>query len=171
MPRFFVLLLAFLTAVGPAAAHGIAVFAAPEGEVVAGYVYYPDGERIGGATVHLLGPDGVELGEMETGADGSFSFKPEILADLTIRARTADGHGAEYHIHAEDLAAAGGHEGHLEDMVEHAVARQVRPLREQIEAYEHKIRVHDVLGGIGYILGIAGILFFVRARRPASGTD
>ena len=168
MPRFFVLLLAFLTAVGPAAAHGIAVFAAPEGEVVAGYVYYPDGERIGGATVHLLGPDGVELGEMETGADGSFSFKPEILADLTIRARTADGHGAEYHIHAEDLAAAAGD---LEDMVERAVARHVRPLRRQIEAYEHKIRLHDVLGDVGYILGIAGILFFVRARRSAPGTD
>ena len=169
MPRFFAaFLLAFLAAAGPAAAHGIAVFAAAEGEGIAGYVYYPGGERIGGATVHLLGPDGAELGEATSKPDGSFLFKAEIRADLTVRARTADGHGAAYQIHAEDMAAAAGD---LEDMVERAVARHVRPLRRQIEAYEHKIRLHDVLGGIGYILGIAGILFFVRARRSAPGTD
>jgi len=50
-------------------------------------------------------------------------------------------------------------------LVEEAVARQLRPLRERIERYEEKTRLRDVLGGIGYILGIAGVLFLCTGRR------
>ena len=46
-------------------------------------------------------------------------------------------------------------------MVERAVSRQIRPLREQIERYEEKLRLRDVLGGVGYICGIMGLAFFV----------
>jgi nickel transport protein len=52
----------------------------------------------------------------------------------------------------------------LAALVEDAVARQVGPLREQLQSYEDKVRLHDVLGGIGYILGLAGLALWWRSR-------
>jgi nickel transport protein len=54
----------------------------------------------------------------------------------------------------------------LEEQIERAVARQLRPLREQLEQYEQSVRWHDVLGGIGYILGLAGLAGWLLGRRP-----
>jgi nickel transport protein len=48
---------------------------------------------------------------------------------------------------------------------EAAVARQVRPLREALEAAQDRARLHDILGGIGYILGISGLGLWWGARR------
>jgi nickel transport protein len=50
--------------------------------------------------------------------------------------------------------------------IEQAVARQLRPLREQLEAHDSRVRLQDVLGGIGYIAGLAGLgLWWYGARR------
>jgi len=57
----------------------------------------------------------------------------------------------------------------LAALVEKAVSRQVRPLREQIEAWEEKIRWHDVLGGLGYLFGVCGLAFFLIGRRRGAG--
>lgn len=54
----------------------------------------------------------------------------------------------------------------LEAAVERAVARQIRPLREQLIAAEERARVADILGGLGYILGLTGLALWWR-RRPA----
>jgi nickel transport protein len=53
----------------------------------------------------------------------------------------------------------------LERIIDTSVSRQIRPLREQLEAYETKIRLHDTLGGIGYIVGVAGIAFYIFGLR------
>jgi nickel transport protein len=53
----------------------------------------------------------------------------------------------------------------IEDLVGQAVARQLRPLREQINDYEDQIRLRDIVGGIGYIIGIAGLTVAFRSRR------
>jgi nickel transport protein len=52
----------------------------------------------------------------------------------------------------------------LEAAIERAVARQVRPLREQLMAAEDRIRLQDLLGGLGYILGLTGLAFWWRSR-------
>jgi nickel transport protein len=53
----------------------------------------------------------------------------------------------------------------IENIVNKAVSRQIRPLREQLEGYEEKIRLHDILGGIGYIIGLMGLGYFLGARK------
>ncbi len=53
----------------------------------------------------------------------------------------------------------------LEKIVDKAVAKQIRPLREQLDQYEAKVRLHDILGGIGYILGLMGLGYFLGARK------
>jgi nickel transport protein len=55
-------------------------------------------------------------------------------------------------------------------MIERAVARQVRPLREELMAAQDQARLHDILGGIGYILGLTGIALWWRARRSPTAS-
>lgn len=48
--------------------------------------------------------------------------------------------------------------------IELAVARQLRPLREELAAARATASLRDLLGGIGYIVGVAGIALWWRAR-------
>ena len=48
--------------------------------------------------------------------------------------------------------------------IEQAVARQVRPLREALNAAQDQARLHDILGGLGYILGLTGLALWMRGR-------
>lgn len=70
-----------------------------------------------------------------------------------------------------DAAALGqpGIDPALTAALELAVARQLRPLREELAAARATASMRDVLGGIGYILGLAGIALWWRAR--ASGAS
>mgnify|MGYP006295030885 FL=1 len=54
--------------------------------------------------------------------------------------------------------------------IERAVARQVRPLREEALAAREAVQLRDVLGGLGYILGLAGLGLWWRCRRGRTGT-
>lgn len=56
----------------------------------------------------------------------------------------------------------------LSDLVSHAVAKQVNPLREQIVAYENKVRFSDIIGGLGIIIGIFGTIAWWQARSRVS---
>ncbi len=70
---------------------------------------------------------------------------------------------------AEDAGAVGSDE--IRRLVSSAVNKQVTPLRIQLEEFKEERRFQDVLGGIGYLLGMAGIAFYflgVRRRRPAA---
>ncbi len=42
---------------------------------------------------------------------------------------------------------------------------QLTALRQQMAEYEQRTRLRDVLGGIGYILGLAGMALYLAARR------
>ena len=53
----------------------------------------------------------------------------------------------------------------IRETVQAAIRAELKPLREQIDRYEARVRLHDILGGIGYILGVAGILFFATGRQ------
>ncbi len=62
----------------------------------------------------------------------------------------------------------------IKKIVEKSVSQQIRPLREQLEEYEATVRWHDTLGGIGYILGIMGVVFYflsARKKAPHSSSD
>lgn len=55
-------------------------------------------------------------------------------------------------------------------LVDRVVARHVGPLQDQIAEYESYRRLHDILGGIGIIVGATGIVFYFKARRGKPGT-
>lgn len=53
----------------------------------------------------------------------------------------------------------------LTELINHAVARQIGPLREEVNSYRNDVRMSDVMGGIGVIMGIFGLAAWIVARR------
>ena len=176
---------------GWASAHKLKVFATAEGAAIRGYVYFPGGGRAKGVKVVAQDPSGARLGETTTDGKGEFALQATVRCDHTLVAETLDGHKATFVVEAADLPEdlpplAGGapaetketpapaapsvehaNARELKKLVEEAVARELRPLREQLEGYEARVRVHEVIGGIGYIVGVCGVVFYLLARRKA----
>lgn len=194
-----VVVIAVLTATtaSPALAHKIKVFAAAVGERIEGTVYFVGGGPARGARILIESPDGTLIEALTADDAGAFAFTAKVRADHVIRTDIADGHSARMTIPAsllpaslplpasglgataaeakEPTAPAPSHEGRtgelaaLDASIARAVAQQVAPLREQLNAYEDRVRLRDVLGGLGYILGLAGLFAWMRARRPVGG--
>ena len=172
----------------PARAHRLKVFAAAEGTAISGYVYFPGGGRARGVKVLVFGPQDRLLGTLTTDDAGEFTFKATRRCDHKFVADSGDGHRAEFPVGAHELAgdlaaleaapatpalpspapsspARGGAlpSSGLSDAVSEAVARQIRPLREQIEQLEETRQFRDILGGIGYVFGIMGLILFFKS--------
>ena len=59
----------------------------------------------------------------------------------------------------------------VERKVDEAVARHIKPLLEAYAKAEGRVRFNDIMGGIGMIIGLAGIALWATGRRRKSGTD
>ncbi len=52
----------------------------------------------------------------------------------------------------------------LDARIEQALARQLQPVREQLSRAEDRLLLRDLLGGIGWIFGLAGLALWWRRR-------
>jgi nickel transport protein len=174
---------------GEAVAHRLNVFAAHDGTRITGEAYFSGGARAQGISVRAVGAGDKVLAEVRTDAEGNFAFPPLPPDALEIVADAADGHIARFRLTAADMGGAVDNGAvttvpssqatadsvppagpvELEPIIDRAVARRIVPLQRQIAEYEAKIRLHDILGGIGYLAGIAGIAFWWLARREGRG--
>jgi nickel transport protein len=68
----------------------------------------------------------------------------------------------------EEAAHPAADDPEVARLVDAAVARHVEPLRREIREYEDRVRVHEVLGGIGYIVGLAGLALYFKSHRRRS---
>ena len=53
----------------------------------------------------------------------------------------------------------------LRAMIRESVAREVNPLRAQLDAFQEQVGWRDVVSGIGYIFGLCGVAYFFAAWR------
>lgn len=192
----FLLTLAVLLIATTAQAHKIKIFAMAEGAVVNGYAYAPGGVRLPHDKVEVFDGNKQKLGEVETDANGAFSFSPSKRSDLHFEMDTGDGHRTSFVVHASELpdslptdltgavnppsatpppatarpATVTASQEELVALIDVTVARNIRSLREQIESYEEKVRFHDIMGGIGYIMGLAGIAAYLLAGKKNDGS-
>ena len=176
----------------PARAHKVIASVFPSGSAIEGEIGFSSGDMATDLPVQVFDPDGTLLGETITDGDGFFLFTPTQAVTHIFRADLGAGHVAETTMPAEDvasilglaapepdtgptapLAAAAGVA--LSDADRSEIARivrdEMRPLRREIAAYREKNDLQTVLGGIGYILGLFGLGFYIAARRRLNDQD
>lgn len=189
LPSLFsgVLLLALLCAASPAAAHKVILSAWPLGNEIEGELGFSSGEMAEpGTRIEVFGPDGERLGETTIDDDGLFRYRPTSAVPHTLRANLGAGHVAETRLSVAELPAiatpdptptAAGNRAAIEastalsdpnalkTLIASTVQREIRPLRRELTRLRESQRLHEIIGGLGYIAGIFGVLFFVYARR------
>jgi nickel transport protein len=179
------LLALLLVAAAPAEAHRLKLFATAEGNVLVGEAYFAGGGPAIDIPGRVLAADGSLAGAFATGPDGRFRVTVGQRQDYTLTVDGGDGHVASYMLPGAELPESlpAGQAGRaappaetgpiapatpgpeLTQLIEVAVARQVRPVREQLDAYEATVRLHDILGGIGTIFGVFGLAAWFASRR------
>lgn len=192
-PLFYTLLLLALAM--PAHAHKLKVFAQATGDLVQGQVYFVGGAKAKGAEVHIKTANGHPLATVHTDENGRFSYQASQADDLLLEADSGDGHQANWTIKAQELEPAfASPDKHLASVqpeqtpsaektpslptqtqgdfqvlpiaeLELAMARQLAPLREELAAERDARRLQDILGGLGYIFGLAGLALWWKRRQ------
>lgn len=191
-----VIAVALGTGSAPALAHKMKIFASATGATILGYAYFNADSRAVQTRVTVLGADGSTVFTGVTDDKGQFAVQATRRMDHHISVIGEDGHMATFTVTAAELpeslppaegsgaapataaavpaatAAAAVGSDDLRNFIDQSVSRQLRPLREQIDAYQEKIWLHDVIGGIGYIVGVAGLAFgFANRRRRPQVTE
>ena len=177
-----------------AGAHRVNIFAWVEGDTVLVECKYPDGTKVYEGVIRVLDSAGKELLNGKTNTKGEFSFKVPKQDDLTIVLEAGMGHRADWPLSKQDLAPAGESAvssapapkaeapppaakesapgaasplpAGIDQAIEKALDKKLAPvLRMLAEMHEQKVRLTDVLGGIGYIIGLVGVAAYFK-RKP-----
>lgn len=177
----------------PALAHKVIAGVFASGDAIEGELGFSNGDMAVDTDVVVTGPSGEELGRTVTDADGFFVYTPTKPVAHTFFADLGAGHVAKVTMPAEDVAKIMGIEAVKKETSRDTVAasaaavsggvtiaslsdeeRQViaevvrdemRPLRREIAAYREHNDFQTILGGIGYIVGLFGLGFYIAARR------
>jgi nickel transport protein len=175
--QFAVFLIVFL-APSFVLAHNMEVFATVEGKIIQGKASFHDGTPVRNADVKAFNAAGEEIGRTKTDEQGKFSLEARFRCDHRLLVDTGDGHGAEYTILAKTLPAdlpmrsssddvgyqpPTPSESDLDHSHDSALLKEIHTdvdaLQDQLDQYEHRLRFRDILGGIGFIVGLAGAAY------------
>lgn len=149
-----------MTCVGPAQAHGLDVFAQRTPGALQGQASYTDGTPARGERVRVLAADdGRELAQGRTGPDGRFTLPFDQPDAVQVLVESEDGHLARMSLSALAPLRDGGTAAAAA-----LPAAELALLREDIARLERRIRLGDLLGGAGLVLGLFGGWALWRAR-------
>ena len=168
-------------------AHKVNVFAYVEGEKIYTESYFNDGKKCIDSKIEVFDNQGNKLLEGLTDKEGKFSLEvPSEDGDLKIVLTASMGHRAEYSISADELRGAVGlikeepeepvsivsSETSLVDLkeiqsiIEDTLDEKLKPIMREIKkSREDKISPTEIIGGMGYIIGIFGIIAYFLSRK------
>ncbi len=174
-------------------AHKVNIFAYVEGEKIYTESYFNDGKKCVDSKIEVFDNRENKLLEGLTDEEGMFSFeippKDVIDGDLKIVLIASMGHRAEYIIRTGELGnVAELIEEKIEEpvsavspevssfdlkeiqlLIENALDEKLEPImremREIKKFQEDRISPTDIVGGIGYIIGIFGIIAYFLSRK------
>ena len=196
------LLVCLLLAYGQATAHGIRLFAYPEGGKLVGEGYFSGGKKAMNCPVLLKDKNGKLLLEGKTDHEGRFSLPiPQTEPPFLLILKAGEGHRAEYRLTAADMGAdksktaskpeppkapagkapkisagpktVAGPE--MAALVEKAVAKAMSASLKGVNARLDRLAegkepgAKDIIGGLGWIMGLVGIAAYFKAREKRKG--
>ncbi|MDR2727397.1 MAG: hypothetical protein LBC10_05350 [Deltaproteobacteria bacterium] len=138
--------------VRPAQAHGVYIFAWLDGDRVCSESYFAKKSRVRDAAVSARDAAGAVLAEGRTDEAGLWCFPAPAAQDLVLTINAGQGHQAEFVLPAKAFAGA---------------TPQSAPCRQSLaerDAYSGPAW-RDILGGLGWIVGLAGLAAWASTRR------
>ena len=191
---FLILLLPSFLLVGSASAHKVMIFAWVEGDTVYTESKFSGGKRVkkGDITVYDLQENRLLKGK--TNEQGEFSFKIPEKTAMKIVLLAGMGHRAEWTVPLEEIQGIASETSEIttnhstiakepdkqtqsvsvtnlspDDIqlaFEKALDKKLKPVMKKLaESQEHGPTLKDILGGIGYILGLVGVASYFHYRR------
>lgn len=184
---------------GPASAHRAIIFAWVDGDTVYTESKFSGGKRVKGGDVIVYDLEGSQLLKGKTNNKGEFSFKMPKKTGMKIVLLAGMGHRGEWTIPLDEIQVvvtgetgtavskktgeekpeeqarkapvSGVSPDEIRMAVEKALDRKLKPVLKMLaESKEHGPSVTEVLGGIGYILGLMGVAAYFHYRRKSGGT-
>ena len=168
-------------------AHKVNIFAYVEREKIYTESYFNDGKKCVDSKIEVFDNQENKLLEGITDDEGAFSFEiPPGDGDLKLVLTASMGHRAEYIIQTDEL---GNIKGLIEEkieepvsavspevssfdlkeiqsLIEDALDEKLKPVMREIKkSQEDRISPTEIIGGIGYIIGIFGIVAYFLSRK------
>ncbi len=185
--RYLMTLAIVLILVGTSHAHRVNVYAYAEAGKIYGEAYFVDGTRAKNSEFKVLRQDtGEVVLQGRTDDSGQFSFPIPGPYGLKIILRASMGHENEYLIEKDEVLEALGmkaqetqrtetsskvdsvpHDTPSQDL-EAVLERHLGPLRKELvrlRQAQERPHLRDILGGLGYIMGLVGLYLYMRSRR------
>jgi len=184
----------FLSWVGPVMAHRVIIFAWVEGDTVFTESKFSGGKTVKGGKVVVSDLKGRKLLEGKTNDRGEFSFKIPERTGMKIVLKAGMGHRGEWTIPADELGgdpdsgpapsekketgtmekkepvASGAGIEQIRKVVEQCLDKRLRPVMKLlVESRDRGPTFREIVGGIGYIFGLAGVAAYFNYRRRTKG--
>lgn len=178
-----------------AEAHSIYIFAYPENSQICTSSYFGGKAKVRGGRVSMVTASGEVLATARTDEQGNACFaRPEIVQDLIFRVEAGGGHQAEFKLPAAEIWAEdspGGEskplgnqayaavdaepstvcgEGLTRDDLHKALSPIMVKLAEMESEQNSRVGLRDVVGGLGWLIGLAGAAFWAAGRKNKSET-
>lgn len=170
----------------PALAHKVTVFAWVEDGQVHTESKFSGGKRVKEGTIEVFDHQDAKVLEGKTDAQGYFAFPvPDKAEKLKIVLKAGMGHGNHWIINAQELGVASSDETQtlaiappaplpsappmaldtdtVEQIVENALDKKLAPIKARMADQAWGLR--DILGGLGYILGLVGLAGYIQSRK------
>ena len=181
----FLLLCPLVLLPRPAMSHRLIIFPSFQHNAIHIETYFPGGDKARQAKVLVRDHNGKVVAKGITDDKGTFSFTPSAPGTYDIFVDAGLGHGAKTSITVGENESAikgqktegqkktreSGHSSTDMGDVSHACMTRdemkglLAPLVSEIELLrrsQERVRIRDVIGGIGYVLGIFGIIAIIR---------
>ncbi len=179
---FGLTLMAMLVAM-PVQAHRVILSVWTEGEQIVGEVMFSTGAPAPPDTlIEISAPDQSPLGQTHVAQEGLFRLTPEQALDHHFFVDLGAGHVARTTLATSALPPRLGYgvstaaadtathalpesTAELQILLAETLRRELQPLQQRLAEYQQQTTLHLTLGAIGYIVGIFGLLFYLRARQ------
>lgn len=169
-------------------AHKVIVFAWVEGDTIHTESKFSGGKKVNQGTINVFDPAGHLLLNGKTDQNGVFSFKIPKIDDLLIELLAGAGHKSTWTVSASDMGGQAStpssqvkadvpekgvtsyknsiNQDELEAVIAKVMDQKLAPIKKELAASKNSgPDVRDILGGIGYIIGLVGLGAYMRFKK------